>query len=126
MPKNQRMPINERPLKGYTAHEKAWNVMEGTGSFWTHVIRVRAWMTEQLYASCLLSCFIVVSLPYSDMWTLLILTHCCLLLLTNCLLSMTHCAYYTPVEVLISHSVVTGSSPAGLLVFSTEIPEPIA
>ncbi len=60
----------------------------------------------------LLSCLIVVSLPYLDMWTLLIVTHCCLLLLTDCLLSVTNCAYHTPVEVLISHSVVAGSSPA--------------
>ena len=69
-------------------------------------------MTELRYASCLLSHLIVVSLPYSDMWTLLIVTHCCLPLLTDHLLSVTNCAYYMPVEVLISHSVVAGSSPA--------------
>ncbi len=86
--------------------------MEGTGMFWTCVISVCAWMTELLYASCLLSCLIVVSLPHLNMWTLLILTHRCLPLLTDCLLSMTHSAYHTPVEVLISHSKVAGSSPA--------------
>ena len=101
-------------------HRISWKVLEGTGSFWTCVIRVCAWMTERLYASCFLSCLIVVSLPYLDMWTLLILTHCCLLLLTDCLLSMTHYAYDMLVEVLISHSRVTGSSPAWLLVFTTE------
>jgi len=69
-------------------------------------------MTELLYASCLLSCLIVVSLPFLDMWTLLIITHCRLCLLTDCLLSMTHSAYDTPVEVHISRSVVAGSSPA--------------
>ncbi len=69
-------------------------------------------MTELLYALCLLSHLITVSLPFEDIWTLLIVTHCCLLLLTDCLLSMTNCAYYMPVEVLISCSVVTGSSPA--------------
>ena len=114
-----RMPMDGRLSKGCTAHGKAWKVLEGTGLFWTCVIRVCAWMTERLYASCFLSCLIVVSLPYLDMWTLLILTHCCLLLLTDCLLSMTHYAYYTLVEVLISCSRVTGSSPAWLLVFTT-------
>src|SRR6266702_4156387 len=89
-----------------------WKGMEGTGLFWTCVIRVCAWMTELLYASCFLSCLIVVSCPYSDMWNLLIVTHCCLLLLTDCLLSMTYYAYNTLVEVLISCSRVTGSSPA--------------
>ncbi len=69
-------------------------------------------MTERLYASCLLSCLIVVSLPYLDMWTLLIMTQSCLLLLTDNFLRMTNCAYCMPVEVLISHSVVAGSSPA--------------
>jgi len=69
-------------------------------------------MTELLYASCLLSCLIVVSLPFLDMWTLLIITHCYLLLLTDSLLSMTHSAYYMPVGVHISHSRVAGSSPA--------------
>ena len=86
--------------------------MEDTGLFWTCVISVCAWMTEQLYASCLLSCLIVVSLPHLDMWTLLIITHCCLPLLTDCLLSMTHYAYYTLAGVLISRSRVAGSSPA--------------
>ncbi len=93
-------------------HGISWKVLEGTGSFWTCVISVCAWMTELLYASCLLSHLIVVSLPFEDIWTLLIVTHCCLLLLTDCLLSMTHYAYYTLVEVLISHSRVAGSSPA--------------
>src|SRR6266702_4213883 len=106
------MPMDGRPSKGYAAHGKAWNVMESTGSFWTCVIRVRAWMTKQLYASCLLSHLIVVSLPHLDMWTPLIMTQSCLLLLTDRLLSMTHYAYDTLVEVLISHSKVTGSSPA--------------
>ncbi len=69
-------------------------------------------MTEQLYASCLLSHLIVVSLPYLDMWTLLILRDVAYSLLTDCLLSMTHYAYDTLVEVLISHSRVAGSSPA--------------
>ncbi len=69
-------------------------------------------MTELLYALCLLSCLIVVSLPFEDMWTLLILTHCCLLLLTDHLLSMTHYAYDTLVEVHISRSRVAGSSSA--------------
>ncbi len=69
-------------------------------------------MTELLYASCLLSRLIVVSLPHLDMWTLLIITHCCLPLLTDCLLSMTHYAYYMLVEVLISRRRVAGSSPA--------------
>ncbi len=86
--------------------------MEDLGRIWTCVITVCAWMTELLYASCLLSRLIVVSLPYLDMWTLLIITHCCLPLLTDCLLSVTHYAYYTLVEVLISHSRVTGNSPA--------------
>ena len=93
-------------------HGISWKVLEGTGSFWTCVISICAWMTELLYASCLLSCLIVVSLPYLDMWTLLIMTQSCLLLLTDCLLSMTHYAYDMLVEVLISHSRVTGSSPA--------------
>jgi|SRR6266702_559037 len=93
-------------------HGISWKVLEGTGSFWTCVIRVCAWMTELLYASCLLSCLIVVSLPYSDMWTLLIITHCHLLLLTDHLLSMTHYAYYMLVEVHISRSRVAGSSSA--------------
>ncbi len=87
----------------------SWKILEGTGSFWTCVC---AWMTELLYASCLLSCLIVVSLPFEDIWTLLIVTHYCLLLLTDHLLSMTHYAYDTLVEVLISHSKVAGSSPA--------------
>ncbi len=86
--------------------------MEDSGRVWTCVIRVCAWMTEPLYASCLLSRLIVVSLPFLDMWTLLIITHCCLPLLTDCLWSVTNCAYCTPVEVLISRSRVAGSSPA--------------
>jgi len=114
-----RMPMDGRLLKGCTAHGKAWKIVEGTGSFWTCVIRVWAWMTELLYASCLLSCLIVVSLPYSDMWTLLIVTQSCLLLLTDHLLSITHYACNTLVEVLISHSKVAGSSPAWLLCFTT-------
>src|SRR6266702_4839456 len=93
-------------------HGISWKVLGGTGSFWTCVIRVCTWMTEQLYASCLLSCLIVVLLSHLDMWILLIITHCYLLLFTDFLLSMTHYAYHTLVEVLISHSRVAGSSPA--------------
>ncbi len=101
--------MDGRPSKGCAAHGKAWNTVEGTGLFWTYVC---AWMTELLYASCLLSRLIVVSLPFLDMWILLIVTHCCLLLITDRLLSMTHYTYDTLVEVLISHSKVAGSSPA--------------
>ena len=98
-------------------HGIPWKVLEGTGSFWTHVIKVCAWMTELLYASCLLSHLIAVSLPFVDIWiysSLLIVAYS---LLTDRLLSMTHYAYHMIVGVLISHSIVAGSFPAWLLVF---------
>ncbi len=98
-------------------HGNLWKVLEGSELVLSWFVPGYWWMTELLYASCLLSHLIVVSLPFLDMWTLLILTHCCLPLLTDCLLSMTNCAYCTPVEVLISHSIVASSSPAWLLVF---------
>ncbi len=50
-------------------------------------------MTESLYASCLLSCLIVVSLPFADTWFYSSLFTLCIVaysLLTDCLLSMTH------------------------------------
>ncbi len=77
------MLMDGRLSKGCTAYGKAWKVLEGTGLFWTCVISVCAWMTERLYASCLLSCLIVVSLPFVYMWTyssLLIVAYRCLLI----------------------------------------------
>ncbi len=50
-------------------------------------------MTELLYASCLLSRLIVVSLPFADTWFLLIILVLCIIAdssLTDHLLSMTH------------------------------------
>jgi len=38
------MPMDGRLSKGCAAHGKAWKTMEGTGSFWTCVIRVHAWI----------------------------------------------------------------------------------
>src|SRR6266702_2813936 len=93
-------------------HGMSWKVLEGTGSFWTCVIRVCIWMTEQLYASCLLSCLIVFHFPiwiHGPYSSLLIVAYS---LLTDCLLIMTHYAYHMLVFVLISHSRVAGSSPA--------------
>ncbi len=69
-------------------------------------------MTELLYASCLLSRLIVVSLPFVYLWTYSLLLIVAYSLLTDSLLSMTHSAYYTPVGVHISRSRVAGSSPA--------------
>ena len=75
------MEDHQRGALPMERHGILWKVLEGTGLFWTIVIRVCAWMTKLLYASCLLSHLIVVSLPLLDMWTLLIMTYYCLLCL---------------------------------------------
>ncbi len=102
------------PWKGMECTRRHWSILDSwfVPGYW--------WMTESLYASCLLSCLIVVSLPLVDTWFYSSLL-CYTLLLTLWLLiaywAWLIVCYCTPVGVLISRSIVAGSSPAWLLVF---------
>ena len=102
------------PWKGMECTGRNWSILDSwfVPGYW--------WMTESLYASCLLSCLIVVSLPFVYTWFYSSFL-CYALLLTLCLWiaywAWLIVCYCTLVEVLISRSKVAGSSPAWLLVF---------
>ncbi len=108
-----------------------WKGLEGTGEYWTHgsCLDIDGWLSYCMpHVSCLASLMF-----HFPLWILGFTHHCLLyiLLLTLCLLiaywAWLIVCYYTLAEVLISHSIVAGSSPAWLLVFTTvKYQEPIA
>jgi len=111
------------PWKGMESHGRYWIILD----LCYQSVCLDDWATVCLMSlisphCCFTSPFGYMDLTHHDS-ELLTLAYW---LLTDRLLSMTHYAYYTVVEVLISHSKVTGSSPAWLLVFTAEVLEPIA
>ena len=98
-----------------------WKGMECTGSILdSWFVPGYWWMTELLYASCLLSRLIDVSLPFVYTWfysSFLCYTSLLTLRLLIAYWAWLMVCYYTLVGVLISCSRVAGSSPAWHLVF---------
>jgi len=115
------MPMDGRPSKGCAAQGKAWNVLEGTGVFWTHgsCLDIDGWrnncMPHVSYLASLMFHFPLCILGFYS--SLLCYAYLLTLRLLIAYWAWLIVCYYTLVGVLISRSRIASSSPAWLLVF---------